>query len=82
MSLGAETQLPEICEEKDVTIAVLEGHGTLTLNQEIVPLEPGRFIFIPVQISHTLRTQTSLVFLLSRCESNSGLPEQAWAITL
>ena len=82
MSLGAETQLPEICEEKDVTIAVLEGHGTLTLNQEIVPLEPGRFIFIPAQMSHTLRTQTSLVFLLSRCESNSGLPEQAWAITL
>jgi len=82
MSLGAETQLPEICEEKDVTIAVLEGHGTLTLNQEIVPLEPGRFIFIPAQMSHTLRTQTSLVFLLSRCESNSGLPEKAWAITL
>lgn len=82
MSLGAETELPEICDEKDVTIAVLEGHGNLTLNQEIIPLEPGRFIFIPAQMSHTLRTQTSLVFLLSRCESNSGLPETAWAITL
>ena len=82
MSLGAETELPEICDEKDVTIAVLEGHGNLTLNQEIIPLEPGRFIFIPAQMPHTLRTQTSLVFLLSRCESNSGLPETAWAITL
>ncbi len=82
MSLGAETQLPEICDDKDVTIAVLEGQGKLTLNQEIIPLEPGRFIFIPAQMAYTLQTQTSLVFLLSRCESNSGLPEKAWAITL
>ena len=29
MSLGAETELPEICNEKDVTIAVLEGQGNL-----------------------------------------------------
>ncbi len=82
MSLGAETELPEICEEKDVTIAVLEGQGNLILNQEIIPLETGRFIFIPAQMSYTLRTQTSLTFLLSRCEPNSGLPEKAWAITL
>ncbi len=82
MSLGAKTELLEICDEKDVTIAVLEGYGSLTLNQEIVPLEPGGFIFIPAQMSYTLQTQTSLVFLLSRCESNLGLPEKAWAITL
>ena len=81
-SLGAKTELLKICDAKDVTIAVLEGYGSLTLNQEIVPLEPGRFIFIPAQMSHTLQTQTSLVFLLSRCESNFGLPEKAWAITL
>lgn len=82
MSLGADTELPELCDEKDVTIAVLEGCGNLTLNQETIPLEPGRFIFIPAQMPHTLRTQTSLIFLLSRCESDSGLPETAWAITL
>lgn len=82
MRLDAETQLLEICDDKDVTISVLEGQGNLTLNQEIIPLEPGRFIFIPAPMSHTLRSQTSLVFLLSRCESNSGLPETAWAITL
>ena len=82
MSLGAETQLPEICDDKDVTIAVLEGQGSLTLNQEIIFLDPGRLIFIPAQMPHTLQTQTSLVFLLSRCESNSGLPEKAWSITL
>lgn len=82
MSLGADTKLLELCDEQDVMITVLEGHGNLTLNQEITPLEPGRFIFIPAQMPHTLQTQTSLVFLLSRCESNSGLPETAWAITL
>lgn len=82
MSLGAETELPEICDGKDVTIAVLEGQGSLTLNEEIIPLEPGRFIFIPAQIPHTLRTCTRLVFLLCRCESDPGLPETAWALTL
>ncbi len=82
MSLGAETQLPEICEDKDVTIAILEGQGSLTLNQEIILLEPGRLIFLPAQMPHTLQTQTSLVFLLGRCESNSGLPGKAWSITL
>ena len=82
MSLGADIELPELCNEKDVTITVLEGCGNLTLNQETIPLEPGRFIFIPAQMPHILRAQTSLIFLLSRCESDSGLPETAWAITL
>jgi len=82
MNLGAETKVLEICDDKDVTIAVIEGQGKLTLNQEIIFLEPGRLIFIPAQMPHTLQTQTSLVFLLSRCESNCDLPEKAWSITL
>lgn len=82
ISLGTEIQLPEICDDKDVTITVSEGQGNLTLNQEIIPLEPGRLSFIPGHMPHTLQTQSSLFFLLSRCESNSGLPEKAWSITL
>lgn len=82
MSLGAETELPEICDAKDVTIAVLEGQGSLLLNEEVIPLEPGRFVFIPAEMPHTVRTQTSLVFLLSRCESDSGISESAWMINL
>ncbi|MBW4693427.1 MAG: cupin domain-containing protein [Lyngbya sp. HA4199-MV5] len=82
MSLGADTALPELCDEKDVTIAILEGCGNLTLNQESIPLEPGRFIFIPAQMPHTLQSYTSLVFLLCRSESHAGLQDTAWAITL
>lgn len=82
MSLGTETKLPEICDDLDVTIAILEGQGSLTLNEEIIPLEPGRFIFIPAQMPHTLRTHTSFMFLLCRSKSDPGLSETAWAITL
>jgi len=82
MSLGADTHLPEICDTKDVTIAILEGDGSLTLNEEIIPLEPGRFIFIPAQMPHTLQAYVRLVFLLCRSESDSDVLETAWTITL
>ena len=82
MSLGTETELPEICDDIDVTLTILEGQGSLTLNEEIIPLEPGRFIFIPAQMPHTLRTHTSLMFLLCRSESDPSLADTAWAITL
>lgn len=82
MSLGASTELSAVFDNKDVTIAILEGYGNLILNEESVPLEPGRFIFIPAELPHTLQAHTSLVFLLSQCESHSDLPETAWTITL
>jgi mannose-6-phosphate isomerase-like protein (cupin superfamily) len=82
MSLGADTNLPNICDDKDVTIAILEGNGSLTLNQEIISLEPGRFIFIPAQQSHTVQAHSRLVFLLCRSESDPDLSETAWTITL
>lgn len=81
MSLGAETELPEICDGT-VTIAVLEGEGSLSLNDDVVSLEPGRFVFIPANMPHRLQTQTSLIFLLSRCEPDPGIDESAWVINL
>jgi mannose-6-phosphate isomerase-like protein (cupin superfamily) len=82
MSLGTNTDLLDICDDKDVTIAILEGDGSLTLNEEIISLQPGRFIFIPAQRSHTVQAHTRLVFLLCRSESDSDLAETAWTITL
>lgn len=82
MSLGAGAQLPEVCDRKDVTIAILQGNGSLTLNQETIPLEPGRFIFIPTQLPHSLQAHTRLVFLLCRSEADSDLSETAWMMTL
>lgn len=57
MSLGADVQLPEICDAQDVTIAVLEGNGTLSVNGELVALEPGMVVFIPANTAHRLQTQ-------------------------
>lgn len=80
MSLGANVELPEICDATDVTLTVLEGEGTLTLNQEVVTLEPGMFVFIPAHMLYTLRTQTSLIFLLIRCEPEPTASESAWVV--
>jgi mannose-6-phosphate isomerase-like protein (cupin superfamily) len=82
MSLSAEAKLPETYDDKDVTIAILEGQGSLTLTEEIIPLEPGRFVFIPAHMPHQLNTETRLVFLLSRCDSDPGIHDSAWMINL
>lgn len=82
MTLGADTELSEICDQKDVTIAVLEGEGQLKLNQEIIPLEPEQLVFIPALLPHTIQAQTNLTVLLSRCEPDPSSSDSAWLITL
>ncbi|MCY7274309.1 MAG: cupin domain-containing protein [Phormidesmis sp. CAN_BIN44] len=82
MSLGADVQLPEICDAKDITIAVLEGNGSLIIQEETVTLEPGMFVFIPANTSHTLQTRSSLVFLLNRCMPNRDTHDLPWVINL
>lgn len=82
VNLGADTELLEIADEQDITIAVLEGEGYLKLNQEIIPLELGRLVFIPAFLPHTLQAQTNLTFLLSRCEPDPSSQDSAWLITL
>jgi len=82
ISLGADTELPEISDEKDITIAVLEGEGNLKLNQDTIPLELGRLVFIPAYLPHTIQAQTHLTFLLSRCEPDPSSHDSAWLITL
>jgi quercetin dioxygenase-like cupin family protein len=81
IGLGAHNQLLEICDPQDVTIAAIAGEGSLTLDDETVPLEPGRFVLIPARVPHTVRTQTSLTFLITRCESDLGLDDSAWMMT-
>lgn len=81
-SLGAEVELPEVCDSKDVAIVVLEGKGHLTLNEKVVTLEPGMLVFIPAYMTHMLQTPTYLVFLLSRCEPDPATSESAWIFDL
>ena len=77
MSLRSQVELPKICDSTDVMIAILFGNGSLTLDNEVVMLEPGVFVFIPAHTPHTLQTRTSLAFLLNRCESDST-SESVW----
>ncbi|MGV0023439.1 cupin domain-containing protein [Phormidesmis priestleyi] len=89
MSLGADVQLPEICDAQAVTIAVLKGNGDLTVNDELVALEPGMFVFIPANTSYQLQTRPlagnstrSLIFLLSRCRPDVTIDASPWIINL
>lgn len=81
MSLEAEVEIPKICDAKDVPLTVLQGQGSFTLHEEVVILAPGTFVFIPADIPHVLRTQTNLIFLLSRCEPDPVADTSAWLVT-
>ena len=41
MSLGKNSEIPDFDNSKDVTVAVLEGVGTLTVCDRTVTLKPG-----------------------------------------
>lgn len=82
MSLRAEVELPELCDSKDVTIAVLEGQGSLTLHGEVVTLEPGMLVYIPAYIRHILRASAYLVLMLNRYEPDSDTSESVWIFNL
>jgi hypothetical protein len=64
IALGADARLVELCDPQDVTIllrrryanAAIAGEGSLTLNEEIVPLALGRLVLIPARMPHTVCT--------------------------
>lgn len=90
MSLGADVQLLEVCDAQDVTIAVLEGWGDLTVDDQLVALEPGMFVFIPANTAHRIQTpplagntkRPRLIFLLNRCRPDIKIDESPWIINL
>lgn len=80
MTLDAEGSRSEAGDRQDVTIAILEGNGSLTLHGEAVALEPGLFVFIPAETPHTVQTQTGLTYLLIRCEPEPVESESIWVV--
>ncbi|MEP6518043.1 cupin domain-containing protein [Microcoleus vaginatus] len=78
MSLGKNSEIPDLDNFKDVTIAVLEGVGTLTVCDQKVTLTPGVFVFVPAGIPRSLKVQTTLNLLLIDCEPDPDLSESAW----
>ncbi|MEG5000005.1 cupin domain-containing protein [Microcoleus sp. B4-D4] len=78
MSLGKNSEIPDLDRSKDITLAVLEGVGTLTVGDRTVTLKPGVFVFVPAEIPRTLKVQTMLKLLLIDCEPDPDLSESAW----
>lgn len=78
MSLGKHSEIPDLDNSKDVTLAVLEGVGTLTVCDRIVTLKPGVFVFVPAGIPRSLKVQTTLNLLLIDCEPDPDMSESAW----
>ncbi|MEO6863423.1 MAG: hypothetical protein ABI180_18090 [Microcoleus sp.] len=78
MSLGTNSEIPDLDRSKDVTLAVLEGVGTLTVCDRTVTLTPGVFVFLPAGIPRSLKVQTTLNLLLIDCEPDPDMSESAW----
>ncbi|MEG4498063.1 hypothetical protein QUB05_12690 [Microcoleus sp. F10-C6] len=78
MSLGRNCEIPDLDNSKDVTLAVLEGVGTLTVCDRTVTLKPGVFVFLPAGIPRSLTVQTALNLLLIDCEADPDMSESVW----
>jgi len=72
--LAAETTLEEHTSAKNATVIVLEGEGTLTLNQEKIELKQGVVVYMPAHAPHALEAKTNLAFwlILSAPESDGN----------
>jgi quercetin dioxygenase-like cupin family protein len=80
MNLCKNAEIPDFDRSQDVTIAALEGLGTLTVGDRTVTLTPGIFVFIPAGIPRTLKAETPLNLLLIHNEADPDLSESAWLI--
>lgn len=66
LCLAAQAKIPEHTSPQNATVQVIEGTGELTLNGQVIVLEPGVFIFMPANAPHTLAAASNLAFLLTR----------------
>ena len=67
MCLAAGTTIAEHASPRNVTVTVVAGKGTLTLEGREIPLQPGVFIVMPANALHAVQTTDStLAFLLSK----------------
>ena len=65
--LAAGATIEEHASPRNVTVTVVAGKGTLTLEGREICLQPGVFIVMPAKALHALQTTDStLAFLLSK----------------
>lgn len=59
----AGTELAEHTAPRTVSLMVIEGRGTFTLEGREIKLEPGVFIHMPAHTPHALRAEENLAVL-------------------
>ena len=63
LCLTAGTSLPEHTAPRHVSLTVIKGHGTFTLNGREIALQPGVFIYLPANTPHALHALENLALL-------------------
>lgn len=63
LCLTAGTELAEHTAPRTVSLMVIEGRGTFTLEGREIEMEPGVFIYMPAHTPHALRAEENLAFL-------------------
>ena len=63
MCLTAGTELSEHTASRIVTLMVIDGRGTFTLEGREIVMEPGVLIHMPANTPHAVRAEENLAFL-------------------
>ncbi|HEY9643054.1 MAG TPA: cupin domain-containing protein [Coleofasciculaceae cyanobacterium] len=63
--LASGTDIAEHTSTRNAVLQVIEGRGTLTLDGQAIPLEPGIFVLMPANVPHALQAEENLAFLLT-----------------
>jgi quercetin dioxygenase-like cupin family protein len=63
LCLTAGTSLPEHTAPRHVSLTVIEGRGTFTLNGQEIALQSGVFIYMPANTPHALHALENLALL-------------------
>jgi quercetin dioxygenase-like cupin family protein len=63
LCLTAGTELAEHSASRMVSLVVIEGRGTFTLEGREIVMEPGVLIHMPPDARHALRAEENLAFL-------------------
>ncbi|NEO28407.1 MAG: cupin domain-containing protein [Kamptonema sp. SIO4C4] len=66
--LAAGTEIEEHTSTRNAMVQVLEGTGKLWLDKDEVELMAGKFVLMPANIPHAVKSESNLAFLLTLSE--------------
>ncbi|MEM7553144.1 MAG: globin domain-containing protein [Cyanobacteria bacterium P01_A01_bin.84] len=69
--LAAGTKIDKHTSSRNAFITVVEGTGSLNLEEKDIALAPGVFIFMPANAVHTVQGKENLAFVLALSEHSS-----------